>query len=117
MEELHVLAGEVVFPCDLVAGDNAVLRVALQEVTRADAASVTTSSLLLPIARHLRAGECVRFVLEGLHVDARMRYEVRAHVDRSGNGRVEVDDLVSTESHPVLTRGYPAWISILLSPV
>jgi hypothetical protein len=31
---------------------------------------------------------------------------VRVHVDVSGSGEVEKGDLISTQSHPVLTRGH-----------
>lgn len=31
---------------------------------------------------------------------------MRVHVDVSGSGEIEQGDLVSTQSHPVLTRGH-----------
>lgn len=40
-------------------------------------------------------------------IDRRASYNVRVHVDTSGNGEVTEGDYISTASHPVLTHGYP----------
>lgn len=90
------------------------LHIYVEDVSRADAASVRAAALELPLAASLPAGAEVPFELrvEGLDPDA--RYEVRAHLDRSGNGEIESGDLVSVESHPVLTRGAPDRVDIAL---
>ena len=44
--------------------------------------------------------------------DGRTSYAVRVHVDVTGDGRVSPGDFVSTQSHPVLTQGYPSEVTV-----
>ena len=55
----------------------------------------------------LKPGEPLRLSVEipKDKIDEKRTYSVTAHVDTSGSGEVEVGDLVSTQSYPVLTRG------------
>ena len=56
----------------------------------------------------LRPGIRVPFVIQipDELIDERSLCSIRAHVDRSGSGEVKSGDFVSTESYPVLSRGY-----------
>jgi putative lipoprotein len=45
-------------------------------------------------------------------IDDRSSYSVRVHVDVSGSGEVESGDLITTQSYPVLTGGYPESVSV-----
>ena len=45
-------------------------------------------------------------------IEERAHYTVRVHVDVTGTGVVERGDLVSTQSHPVLTGGRPDEASV-----
>jgi hypothetical protein len=55
----------------------------------------------------LRGGAVLPFVVEipAELVDDHHNYSVRVHVDVSGSGEVNVGDLVSTQTYPVLTHG------------
>lgn len=90
------------------------LHIYVEDVSRADAASVRTAALEMRLGASLPAGTEVPFelVVEGL--DPGARYEVRAHLDRSGNGEIESGDLISVQSHPVLTQGAPDRVEIAL---
>jgi len=44
-------------------------------------------------------------------------YSVRAHLDADGDGKVSVGDWISTQVHPVLTRGNPTRVAIPLKMV
>jgi uncharacterized lipoprotein YbaY len=99
--------GRIVLPEDTVPAEAAAVVVQVEDVSRADAPSVV-------IAEHrqldvpLEAGGVLPFAVDvpADRVDPRASYSVRVHVDMSGSDSVEVGDLVSTQSYPVLTRGY-----------
>lgn len=82
--------------------------VQVEEVSRADAPSTVVGQTLQK-GVVLRDGAELPFVITvpTARVDHGGSYVVRVHVDLSGSGEVEVGDLVSTQSHPVLTRGHP----------
>lgn len=108
--------GSVLFP-QAFAGDGAVLHVYVEDVGRADAPARIAARLDLPLPGGIGRGQSLPFSLEVAGVDPACHYAVRVHVDRSANGRVEVGDCVSTQSHPVLTRGAPASVEVPVLPV
>jgi uncharacterized lipoprotein YbaY len=103
-----VVQGEVQFPEDTPAFSDGTIRVSLLDVTRADAPARTVAEQRIANVCHPGGpGEGVSFVLRVSGVNARARYEVRAHVDLDGDGRVSPGDYISTQSYPVLTSGHP----------
>ncbi|MCI0636571.1 MAG: YbaY family lipoprotein [Actinobacteria bacterium] len=107
MESTWVVRGEVVLPQVTLPAEAAELVVQVEDVSRADAPSIVVGEQRL-LGVQLYGGAVLPFEIEvpaGL-VDERHSYSVRAHVDISGSGEVDVGDLVSTQSYPVLTRGY-----------
>lgn len=96
---------EIVLPRDAPRwAEQVVVRV--EDVSRADAPSTVLAerrlrSVALPDAGVLE----VEVEVPGSLVDPRRTYAVSVHVDISGSGEVGRGDLVSTQSHPVLTRG------------
>jgi uncharacterized lipoprotein YbaY len=107
METTRIVRGEVVVPPFVRPAEAAELVVQVEDVSRADAPSIVVGEQRRPAVR-LEGGAVLPFVVEvpASLVDARHSYSVRAHIDMSGSGEVEVGDLVSTRSYPVLTRGY-----------
>lgn len=85
---------------------DAVLRVYLEDVSRADAAASVVAEFVVTGVEHT-AGDPSSwpFEIQLETVDPRIHYALRAHVDRQSNGRVEIGDCVSTQSYPVLTFG------------
>ena len=100
------VSGEVILPAEVPA-DRADVIVQVEDVSRADAPSVVVGEKRLPRVA-LRPGAKLPFeveIPEGA-LDESHSYSVRAHVDVSGSGEVETNDLVTTQSYPVLTRGH-----------
>ena len=95
-------------PRNASARGAAELIVQIEDVSRADAASKVVAEQRIPNPK-LEPGEAVPFELEvpEAAIDDQAMYSVRAHVDVSGSGEVEEGDLLSTQSYPVITRGYP----------
>jgi uncharacterized lipoprotein YbaY len=106
-ESALVVRGQVVVPADVRAAETASLIVSVEDVSRADAPSLVIGEQRQEGVQ-LTAGAILPFQVEVPKelVDARHSYSVRAHLDLSGSGTVEIGDLVSTQSYPVLTRGH-----------
>jgi putative lipoprotein len=99
--------GRIRLPAGALPAEAASILVAVEDVSRADAPSVAVGEQRL---EHVPLGsEDIAFEVEvpGERVQDRARYTVRVHVDVTGTGIVERGDLVSTQSHPVLTEGSP----------
>ena len=104
--ETRLVRGEILLPTGAPADAVGDVIVQVEDVSRADAPSMV-------VGEHRLSGVALRgqplpFSVEvPAHlVDPRHTYSVRVHVDMTGSGTVEVGDFVSTQSHPVLTRGY-----------
>ena len=107
VEETKSVHGQVVLPnVELPAGTGDLI-VQVEDVSRADAPSLVVGEQRQPgVALH--SGAVLSFTVNipaGL-VDPSHSYSVRVHLDVSGSGKVEVGDLITTQSYPVLTRGY-----------
>ena len=104
--------GRIVLPTTQLPPEAASIVVAVEDVSHADAPSRVLAEQRLEHVP-LDGGE-VAFEVEipaGL-VEDRARYSVGVHVDVTGTGIVERGDLVSTQSHPVLTFGNPDEASV-----
>lgn len=92
------------------------VRVLVEDVSRADAASEVVGETVLesvPLG-HLRALEVAVTVAD---VDQRRHYACRVHVDTDDSGRVASGHLISTQSHPVLTRGHGTAATVPLTRI
>lgn len=97
---------QIEWPDDLRAlPEHAQARITVEDVTRADASSVVIAERVLtdlavdqPAVAEVEVGE----------VDPKADLIVRVHVADAGRPTrdVEAGDLVSTQSHPVLTHGH-----------
>lgn len=93
------VTGTIIFPAGLPAGAPATVVARIEDVSRADAPATVLSSVTLSGATiPPPPGEQVVFSIPVPDYDPRMRYSVRVHVDRDGDGQVTVGDLVSTSS-------------------
>lgn len=113
----YVLRGTVKFERDLLAAAATVMHVLVEAVPHADAAATIVARLDVPLDAAVPQGSVLPFSLPVRHVDPAGRYEVRVHVDRLGNGRVESGDHLSTRSCPVLTQGWPDVAELSVVPV
>ena len=113
-----VLTGSIAFDKPLEPEAGTIARVLVEDVTLADAASVAVAQVNLPLSAMAAASGSLPFTLTVPEVDASRRYAVRVHIDRSGNGRIEAGDQISTQSYPVLTQGSPqAELRVAVVPV
>jgi hypothetical protein len=85
--------------------EHAQARVTVEDVTQADASSVVIAESVLD---DLTADQVAVAEVEVGEVDPRADLVVRVHVAAAGRQTrdVEVGDLVSTQSYPVLTHGH-----------
>ena len=88
------------------------LRVTVEDVSRADAPSVVVAETVIPVHGGLPAGGSVSFSVVVPNVDARAHYSVRAHLDTTGSGDVTSGDRLSMAAHPVLTGGHPDRVAV-----
>lgn len=99
----RTVSGEVVWS-DPPSQRKATVRVLVEDVSFADASSIVIAQQVLRDVDLDPSGH-IPFSLSVPETDPRHDYVVRAHVDMTGDGEIAVGDLVSTQSHPVLTRG------------
>ena len=107
MEHSNQVTGQIVLPDSAVPPGAARVIVQIEDVSRADAPSIVIAEESLENVE-LSPGRTVPFILTVPTdiLDASKHYSVRAHIDISGSGTVDRGDFVSTQSHPVLTRGF-----------
>ena len=102
----HVVRGIITVPANAPPVPVTLL-VRVEDVSRADAPSTVVAEQRRANLR-LTPGEEVPFAVEvpADRIDPQHHYTVSVHVDASGTGAVKVGDLITTQSHPVLTWGY-----------
>lgn len=103
----RVVHGEILLPPEGVPDQAATVVVQVEDVSRADAPSQVVAERRLD-GVFLRAGEVLPFEIEvpASLIDERHLYSVAVHLGVSLSDHVEVGDLITTQSHPVLTRGH-----------
>lgn len=118
VSETRLVHGEVILPQAGVAAGPADVIIQVEDISRADAPSVVVgeqrkSDILL------RPGDVLSFAVEipAEIVDARHHCSVRAHFSRSKSGEIAAGDLLSTQTYPVLTRGYGDAVRVSVKPV
>lgn len=111
MTESRTVSGRVRLR-EAISSPGAILRVKLEDVSRADAAAKLIVEAVVPIAQALQAGAELPFLLAVPNFDERVHYNVRAHVDMTGSGEVSSGDRVSTVACPVLTWGSPDEVTV-----
>jgi uncharacterized lipoprotein YbaY len=113
MSEVYAVRGQITLPNADLPPQAAVLVVQVEDVSRADAPSTVVGEQRYTNVP-LRSGASIPFALEIPKelIDQQRSYSVRVHFDISGSGQVKAGDLISTQSCPVLTRGYPDVVAI-----
>jgi uncharacterized lipoprotein YbaY len=98
------VSGEIVFPPMSSRISGALVHIAVEEVTRADARSTPVARVDISNASAGPGQGPLPFSIQTRDLDKAKRYTVRVHVDVDGDGRVSAGDFVSTESYPVLAE-------------
>jgi len=117
--ERVVAQGRVLFEPATPGFEGADLRLQLEDVSRADAASRVVARLIVPgVSRSEGADNPIEFALR---TDAVLQktasYVMRAHVDVDRSGGVNRGDFVSTQSYPIDQAQLPATLDILVKLV
>lgn len=102
-----MLSGQIVFDDAAPPFAGATIHVRVEDVSRADAASIEAARLDLPGVSHAPGQPPLEFAVDAGELDGAARYEVRVHVDMDGSGVMKAGDQISMTSIPVLTRGSP----------
>jgi uncharacterized lipoprotein YbaY len=112
------LSGKIVFEANSSAFDGAAIYIRVEDVSRADAASVRVAEQVLqPVSHPAGSTSGPDFHLPVHLPDPSAHYIVRVHVDVDGDGRVSRGDFISTQSYPVLTRGHPDHVEVTVKQI
>jgi len=99
---MRLIRGEVTFeegPADI---SGAAVHVRVEDVSRADAASLTVAEWKVPaLPAGTTTSSVIPFEVAVESLDARGRYSLRAHVDVDRDGRTSVGDFITMEEFPV----------------
>ena len=90
----------------------------LQDTSRIDAPATTIVEEIrhdIPVETLVENG--MEFSISVKNVVPRARYQVRVLVDLDGDGEASIGDYITTSSYPVLTRGYPNYIEVMVHPI
>lgn len=121
--EPFAVTGKIVFERVSKPFENATAYIKLEDISKMDAPSkVITRQIIRNV--NITHDECVakkfkeiEFSLRCEIKDTRGMYVVNAHIDVDGDGKVSVGDYITTAYYPVLTRGFPNNVDIVLKEV
>ena len=99
--------GRILLPREGLPSGPVDVVVKVEDVSRADAPSTVVGQQIRKTLS-LSPGETLPFEIEvpDERIDERASYSLSAHVRAAGSEAVKPGDLITTESFPVLTRGY-----------
>ncbi len=117
-ETLKIVQGYIVLPSQGVPPRAAQIVAQVEDISRADAPSIVIGEQHQTDVA-LQAGQVVplRIEIPASEINERHSYSVRVHIDVSGLGKVAHGDLLSTQTYPVLTRGYGNEVRVNVRPV
>jgi uncharacterized lipoprotein YbaY len=113
MANSFVLEGEVLLPSGQPLPATGDLIVQIEDVSRADAPSDVIGEHRQPQVT-LRQGASIQFSIEvpASRINEGHLYSVRAQIRASGTAEIAPGDLISTQTHPVFTRGYGTRVQV-----
>src|SRR5215210_7990072 len=113
MTDMRTLSGRIAFR-EPIAAHAATVRVLVEDVSHADARATVVAEAAIPLQQPLTAGQALPFALDVPVKSDAQGLNVRAHVDYSGDGTIAAGDRISTQAHPVLTRGAPDHVEVVV---
>ena len=114
----QVVRGQIVFEDDASAFSNATLYVTLEDVTYADSRAIIVGRVVKEhISYDPAAPEPLTFEMPVEVSERDALYNIRAHFDLNGDGKISQGDYLSMQSYPVITRGHPFEVSVRVSRV
>lgn len=94
--------------------DNATVFVKLEDVSMAGASASVIGRQTM---RGVSAGDDLHYMIDGIDVDERSRYNVRVHLSLDGSDQYKSGDYLTTQTYPALTQGHPAVVDVKLSRI
>lgn len=114
----QVVRGQIVFGADAAAFSEATLYVTLEDVTYADSKATIVGRIVKEnISYDPAAPEPLTFEMPVEVPDRNALYNIRAHCDLDGDGKISPGDYINTQSYPVITRGHPFEVSVRVSRI
>jgi Type III secretion system lipoprotein chaperone (YscW) len=112
--------GKIRFEESAVAFSGAIMYVNVERVTYADAASEIIASYTrqeMSFDPQNTDSDILTFKLEVSDLNPQDDYAIRVHIDLDSDGKISRGDYINMQSYPVLTRGHPVEVSILVRQV
>jgi uncharacterized lipoprotein YbaY len=108
-----LVSGVLPFHGKIHSFSDATLFVYLEDVSLQDAPSKIVARQVISNISHTRGtSSCLEFALSGELPEARAHYSVRAHVSLHGQEEIQLGDLITMQSYPVITFGNPNFVSV-----
>ena len=113
-----LVRGEIVFDSPPETLTGATIWIRLEDTSMADMFSeVVVERALADLPAKLAADERIPFSLCGPTPDPRTSYSLSVHVDLRSSGQLDHGDYVNVASYPVLTFGYPSFVTVRVQRV
>ena len=113
-----LVKGEVILSQELDSFNNATVDVYLEDVSYQDAlAKIVAQSAIAEVSHSLGTENRVEFSLQAKKIDFQASYSIRVHITLHGDEQIHLGDYISTQSYPVLTRGYPDRVLVRVTEV
>jgi hypothetical protein len=118
MNAIPLVKGEISCDEEIPQFAGATMYVRLEKIIAADvAAEVVAEYIERDVAFNPKSKNVLSFTITGEAPDPRASYAVRVHIDIDKDREVSQGDLISTQSYPVITFGYPKQVSIIVRQV
>jgi uncharacterized lipoprotein YbaY len=116
-EKLAIVKGEIVFDNSLNFSPKSTIYVRLEDVTMIDSHSEVISEQIIRGANHQdNSNSKINFEIQGMICD-KHSYIVSVHADLDGDGNISKGDFINMQSYPVLTHGYPNYVSVSVKEI
>ena len=108
-----LVSGKIPFHEEIHSFSDATLFVYLEDVSLQDAPSKIVARQVISNISHTRGtSSCLEFGLSGEQIKARAHYSVRVHLSLHGHAEIQLGDLITMQSYPVITFGNPNFVSV-----
>jgi uncharacterized lipoprotein YbaY len=111
-DNMLLVTGDISFEEGGPPFDDTTVVVRIEDVSRADAASIVVAEQT--IQNVSSSDQPIPFRVSGEPLEPRKSYTVSVHVDVDGDGEVSVGDYITTESYPIASAEEPPHLAVLV---
>jgi uncharacterized lipoprotein YbaY len=116
-EKFSIVKGEILFDRPLELSQKFTIYIRLEDVTMIDSYSkIITEKKIKSISHQYNSANKLIFEIQGV-ICEKHRYIISAHADLDGDNNISKGDFINMQSYPVLTHGYPNFVSITLKEI